>query len=90
MNTDNNNIEKPVWLENAEISETMDARAMLQSGQHPLEEVIRRTALLTEGQIFELITPFTPSPLIEKIKNKGFTAFVMAVSESEIHTYFLK
>jgi len=90
MNATNNLNEKPLWFDTAKISEILDAREMLESGQHPLAEVIKRTTEMQPGRIFELITPFTPMPLIEKVKANGFTAYVLTVSDSEIHTYFCK
>lgn len=90
MSTDNNLNEKPSWFDAAAISETFDAREMLQTGQHPLAEVIKRTNEMKSGSIFELITPFTPMPLIEKVNANGCSAYVVSVSDSEIHTYFFK
>lgn len=90
MSTNNNLNEKPTWFDAARISETLDAREMLQAGQHPLAEVINRTAGMQAGQIFELITSFTPMPLIEKVMANGFKAYVKSVSASEEHTFFLK
>jgi uncharacterized protein (DUF2249 family) len=87
----NNNLnEKPDWFDTSLINETLDAREMLQAGQHPLAEAIRMTSEMKPGQIFELITPFTPMPLIEKIRDKGFLAYVNSETDSEIHTYFFK
>jgi len=82
--------EKPGWFDANLISESLDAREILKAGDHPLAEAIKRTSEMTSGQIFELITPFTPIPLIEKIMDKGFAAYVETVSKSEIHTYFCK
>ena len=90
MSTNNNLNEKPDWYNTSLVSDILDAREMLQAGQHPLAEAIKRTSEMKPGQIFELITPFTPMPLIEKISDKGFSAFVDSVSDSEIHTYFCK
>ncbi len=86
----NNVQERPLWFNAVSISETMDAREMLKSGQHPLAEVIRRTTEMQVGKIFELITPFMPMPLIEKVIANGFSAYVQNVTDSEVHTFFLK
>ena len=67
---------KPDWFNDSFILETLDAREMLQAGQHPLAEVLSKTSGMQTGQIFELITPFTPTPLIEKVTDKGCSAFV--------------
>jgi hypothetical protein len=90
MSTNNNLNEEPSWFDVSKISGVLDAREMLQAGQHPLAEVINRTAEMQSGQIFELITPFTPMPLIEKVTDKGFSAYVQIVSDAEIRSYFHK
>jgi uncharacterized protein (DUF2249 family) len=90
MSTNNNLQEKPSWFDAASVSDTLDAREMLQAGQHPLAEAIKRTAEMKPGEIFELITPFPPMPLIEKIKDKGFLSYVKTLTDSEVHTYFCK
>jgi hypothetical protein len=90
MSTNKKLNEKPSWFDASLIVETLDAREMLQSGQHPLAEVINRTAGMEAGRIFELITPFTPMPLIEKVIANGFKAYVQSVSASEEHTFFFK
>ncbi len=90
MSSNNNLYDQPEWFDAARISETLDAREMLQAGQHPLAEVIKRTSAMQPGQIFELITPFAPMPLIEKVNANGFTAFLQSAGESEIHSFFYK
>jgi len=82
--------EQPTWLNTSAISDTLDAREMLQSGQHPLAEVLTRTSTLKTGQIFKLITPFTPKPLIEKVTATGFDSYVINISDSEVNTFFCK
>jgi hypothetical protein len=90
MTTNNDLFAKPAWFASEKITESLDAREMLQAGLHPLAEVIKRTSEITPGCIFELITPFAPMPLIEKVKANGFEAWSVEVSDSEIHTYFYK
>lgn len=88
MNSNNNPNEIPAWFNTNKVFETLDAREMLQAGEHPLAEVMSRTAALQPGQIFELITPFKPKPLIEKIAEKGFEVYVKSDSGMEFHSYF--
>ncbi|MFA5973526.1 MAG: DUF1858 domain-containing protein [Lentimicrobiaceae bacterium] len=90
MSTNNYLEEKPSWFNTSAISETLDARQMLQAGQHPLADVMSKTSKMQSGQIFELITPFTPMPLIEKVNANGLLTYVQPVSESEVHIYFYK
>lgn len=90
MNSNSNLNDKPAWFNASSITETLDAREMLEAGQHPLAEVISRTSAMKPGQIFKLITSFAPKPLIEKVTANGFNAYVHQVSDTEINTYFCK
>jgi uncharacterized protein (DUF2249 family) len=90
MNSINSLNEQPGWFSDSAVSDTLDAREMLKAGMHPLAEVIKRTSDMAPGNIFELITPFAPMPLIEKIKANGFDSYSVAINDSEIHTYFSK
>lgn len=90
MSPNSNLYEQPVWFSDHVISDMLDAREILQAGQHPLAEVLSRTSMLESGQIFKLITPFAPMPLVEKVQNQGCEAFVQKISDTEIHTYFFK
>jgi uncharacterized protein (DUF2249 family) len=80
----------PTWLNKENIVISLDVREMLASGQHPVEKVLSETATLTSGQIYELVTPFTPFPLIEKVRNQGFESYTVTISSNEVHTYFCK
>lgn len=88
-NTKNLN-EQPLWFNVELISEVLDAREMLKNGAHPVADVLSKTATMNSGTIFELITPFVPMPLIEKVTDTGLRAFVKTVTDSEFHTYFYK
>lgn len=90
MNVKNDLTSKPLWFDNQLITEVLDAREMLQAGQHPLAEVLARTTAMPEGSIFELVTGFIPMPLIEKVTANGLKAYVDQKSQSEFHTYFFK
>ena len=83
-------MEKPTWLLQQHIKITLDARPILAAGEHPLARVMEETKGLGKGEIYEMITPFTPVPLIEKVKAMGFESFSMEENPSEIHTYFQK
>jgi uncharacterized protein len=81
---------KPTWLDKANIKITLDARPLLASGEHPLERVIRETATLDPGEIYEIITPFPPMPMIEKLEAMGFGCHSESDDSGLFHTYFLK
>ena len=63
---------------------------MLAQGIHPLERVQQECASLNPGEIFEIITPFPPSPMIEKMAAAGFETHTETDGDGMFHTCFCK
>lgn len=80
---------KPHWLDKSHIKIILDARPLLAEGIHPLERVMQEAATLNPGEIYEIITPFPPMPMIEKLEAVGFTSYSEQV-DGMFHTYFGK
>ena len=80
----------PDWLIRSNIKITLDARPLLAQGIHPLEQVQQQCTGLTEGEIYEIITPFSPAPMIEKMAAAGFESHSESGADSMIHTFFIK
>jgi uncharacterized protein (DUF2249 family) len=81
-------MEKPTWLDKAKIKISLDAREILARGEHPLERVLHESALLNPGEIYEIITPFPPVPMIQKLSDAGFESFSEQDDAGLYHTYF--
>jgi hypothetical protein len=90
MSTDTNRPNIPAWFNTEKISHTLDAREMLQRGEHPLSKVLQDTQEMANGSIYKLITSFVPIPLIEKVKATGLESYNLQLENSEVHTYFYK
>jgi hypothetical protein len=73
--------EAPPWLSPTSIVQSLDARSMLEKGEKPLNKVVADCKSLKTGEIYELIMPFLPAPLIENVQKQDF--FVWAKEESE-------
>lgn len=80
---------RPAWFNESKITNTVDARPMLEAGQEPVKFVFKDLNQLESGQIFELITPFEPAPLIQMAKEKGFQVWIQKVTNDVVKTYFL-
>jgi hypothetical protein len=65
----------PDWVTTAADIITYDAREDLENSVHPLGKVMGEINKLSEKQLYLLITPFNPAPLIQKVKEKGFETF---------------
>ncbi len=71
-------------------SYTLDARPLLAQGIHPLEQVMREAATMKPGEIYEIITPFPPAPMIEKMGAAGYECSSETDGEGLFHTFFRK
>ena len=79
----------PSWFDIEKVTITLDARPIIEAGEHPLDAVFRDLRKMESGQIYELITPFIPAPMIEKAKNQGFQSWVKKESDDFYYTYFI-
>jgi uncharacterized protein (DUF2249 family) len=52
----------------------LDIRPFIQDGEQPFPRIVAATQALAAGEVLHLITPFLPSPLIEKLQSEGFEA----------------
>ncbi len=80
----------PDWIIKENIKITLDARPLLAQGIHPFEQVQQECDALQPGEIFEIITPFPPTPMIEKMAAAGFETYSEAGEDGMHHTYFCK
>jgi hypothetical protein len=80
----------PEWMRDASVAKTFDARPVIAGGGHPLEQVLGELHELHSGEIFLLITPFLPAPLLDVIKRKGHEVWTKANGEGLYENYLLK
>ena len=78
---------KPDWISSGEIAVSIDARPMLDKGEHPIDLVLKKIENLNENQILELFTPFQPQPLIDLLRSKGYQTWTNAISAHLYKTY---
>lgn len=68
--------EPPEWFSSEKIAGHFDATKMINAGESPMNEILHRVKSLNEGEIFELITPFVPAPIIEMILERKYKVWV--------------
>jgi hypothetical protein len=89
-NVTEKNAEKPDWIKADRIAKTLDAQPIIESGGHPLEQVMKEMVELENGKIYELITPFVPSPLLDVVRKKGYQVWSETVDDNVVKNYFVK
>jgi uncharacterized protein (DUF2249 family) len=71
-------------------SRTLDIRALLARGDEPFSKIMSAVAKLGPGETLLLITPFLPSPLIEKLQSEGFSVRPARRSDGSWQTEFAR
>lgn len=69
---------------------TLDVRPMIARGEEPFSKIMGLVAHTGPGDGFVIISPFIPSPLIEKLQSEGFTARPEHRSDGGWQTQFVR
>jgi uncharacterized protein (DUF2249 family) len=80
--------EVPAWFSKDKVTRHLDAREMLNRGEHPVVEVLGDLHKLPENEIYELIAPFFPAPLIDKATGIGFSNYCLKSGPEEYRVFF--
>jgi len=72
----------PEWFDKEKIVKSFDASPLINSGGSPMNDILSQTKDLKTGEIFELVTPFVPAPIIDMLKSKGFMVYSTSVGQS--------
>ena len=67
---------------------TLDVRPLIARGDHPLQKIMETISTLGPADELVLLTPFLPSPLIEKLGSEGFHARPERRSDGAWETHF--
>ncbi len=80
--------DKPSWFSDSKIVSRSDIRPMLESGEQPIQHVLRECKKLKFDEILEVISPFFPAPLIEQANKQGYSVWSKEESQDVYKTYF--
>jgi hypothetical protein len=79
---------EPVWFKKENVKFRFDATPLINAGQNPMQEVLKNLDEISQEDIFLLVTPFLPSPIIELISKKGYAHYCLNFDDEVYHTYF--
>lgn len=77
----------PGWFSPDKIKQRFDARSMLDRGEHPINKVLADCKNLAKGEIYALIMPFLPVPLIETALKQGFLVWAKEEERQAARVY---
>lgn len=69
---------------------TLDLRGLIADGGEPFPTIMRAVAGLAVNETLLLVTPFLPSPLIEKLQSEGFEAHPERMGDGSWQTRFTR
>ena len=69
---------------------TLDVRPLLARGEDPFRKIMATVAALREGESLLIVSPFLPSPLIERLQGDGFDARPERSSDGAWRTHFVR
>jgi len=81
---------QPAWLDTSAVATTLDARPLIDAGEQPLSRVLRELKALEEGQVYALVTPFVPAPMIDAVEKKGYRSWSHREGPELVRTYFVQ
>jgi hypothetical protein len=79
---------RPDWASQGTPSRTLDATALLAEGVQPVDVALAELADLPEGQIYCVLAPFLPAPLIDKATSLGLQHWIDRADETTFEVWF--
>lgn len=77
----------PEWVKDKNVKTFYDAGTDIEQGLHPIGKVFKEIEYLEGEDIYLLVTPFLPSPLIDKVSGKGYETYTKYNTDNEVWTY---
>jgi uncharacterized protein (DUF2249 family) len=77
----------PGWVTRQTVNQTLDAREIINAGESPLNRILEELGHLKKGDSYVLLTPFSPAPLLDLIKKKGYRVWSVEEKANLVKTY---
>jgi len=82
--------QKPEWLDENKVTVKFDVREMLANGEHPVAQVMEDLKKQKENEIYQLVAPFLPVPLIDKASSLNFSHWIEKENDELFFIYFIR
>jgi hypothetical protein len=77
----------PLWFAPEKVGPTLDADALLASGQTPLSATLTQARTLKGGAILRLTVSFRPVPLIDALRQQGYRTFLRSLQADRFELF---
>jgi len=82
--------DQPTWFSQTRVVAELDAGGMLAAGEQPVNQVIADLQALGPGDIYKLVAPLMPAPLVDKASSLGFSHWVTHNDDQGFVVYFFR
>jgi hypothetical protein len=82
--------EQPAWYSEARVVAELDAEGMLAAGEQPVNQAISDLQALDPGDIYKLVAPFMPAPLVDKASSLGISHWLTRQDDGGFTIYFCR
>ena len=86
----NYNTQRPAWFKKERLSNNLDIREMLNAGEQPVNQVVSDLDKLNPDEIYEVIAPFIPAPLIDKATSLNVDHWIKKGGSDLYYVYFTR
>ena len=80
--------EQPGWFSRTRVVAELDAGGMLAAGEQPVNQIIADLRALDRGDIYKLVAPFMPAPVVDKASSLGISHWVTQGDDQQFVIYF--
>ncbi|HNR68740.1 MAG TPA: DUF1858 domain-containing protein [bacterium] len=87
---DNYTTTQPEWFDKSLVKKELDIREMLNAGEQPVNQVMAELNRLAAGDLFLVIAPFIPAPLIDKASSLEIEHWIDKKNDETFCVYFKK
>lgn len=84
------NTKQPDWFDLSNVKMELDVREMLSKGEQPVNQVVSDLDKLESNEIYKVIAPFVPAPLIDKALSLQVQHWVKKEKDHLFVVYFKK
>lgn len=81
---------RPDWFDENLVGAEFNAKEMLAAGEQPVNQVMADLNNMAEGEIYRLIAPFLPAPVVDKATSLGIEHWIEKLGDEEFNIYFHK
>jgi hypothetical protein len=82
------NMEQPGWYSEGRVVAELDAAGMLSAGEQPVNQAIAEIQALEPGEIYKVVAPFLPAPLVDKASSLGVAHWATQKDDQTFVVYF--